>query len=128
MSTYYYSSVQNVRKIMRKLPSSVTDEDILYHMERADAVINARLAGSFKVPFIDPPVLIEKVSTDLTIYFLAETLYSSQQPNLDEYQERRYVRSMEWLDDFIATDIDSRGSDYATTNDQQIFTYEEPYW
>lgn len=129
MSQYYYSSVQNVRRIMKNLPKSTTDEDILYHMNQADSLINAKLSGVLPVPFIQPPPLMEKVSTDLTIFFLMESFYSSDKPNLDEYQEKRYNRAMQWLDEIIAGESDRIGADsgFASTNESDpVFTVELP--
>jgi phage gp36-like protein len=123
-----YTTVENVRKVMRKLPSSITDEDILYHMEQAEALIDAKLRGTFQLPLIPVPPLLEKITVDITIFFLAESLYSSNMPNLDEYQEKRYERAMEWLEGLIVAENERLGSDYATTNDEQIFTYEDPEW
>jgi phage gp36-like protein len=136
-----YTSPEQVKKIMRKLPSSVTDEDIQFHIDKAEAYVNGKLGGVFITPFNPIPRLIESITTDLAIFFLAESLYSSNQPNLDQYQEERYERAMRTLNE-IATgelilttvdgivvkprDLDAGG--YATTNDQQVFSYEDPEW
>lgn len=130
-----YTSPSNVKEIMRKLPSSITDEDINYHIEKADALIDGKLGGVYQTPFNPVPILIQGISTDLAIFFLAESLFSSNMPNLDEYQQTRYDRAMELLNQILEGDI-TLGKDhprnaeagFATTNDQQIFNYEEPKW
>lgn len=130
-----YTSPEGVKNVMRKLPSSITDEDINYHIEKADALIDGKLGGVYKTPFNPAPRLIQDISTDLAIFFLAESLYSSNMPNLDEYQQTRYDRAMELLNKILEGDI-TLGKDYprnteagfATTNDQQIFNYEDPEW
>jgi phage gp36-like protein len=128
MAEYFYTSVANVKMNMRKLPTSITDEEILYHIKKADAVINAKLSGAFEVPFAQVPPLVETISTDLAIFFLAESLYSSNMPNLDEYQQKRYDRAMDWLEEIIHSERDRKGSDFATTNTNQVFTFEDPEW
>jgi phage gp36-like protein len=135
-----YTSPEKVREIMRKLPPSITEQDIQYHINKAEAYVNGLLGGVFDIPFLPVPQLIEDITTDLAIFFLAESLYSSNMPNLDEYQEKRYERAMKMINDIIMGDLiliidgeiihpkDSDASGYATTNDQQIFTYEDPEW
>lgn len=130
-----YTSPSEIKKIMRKLPTSVTDEDLFYHIEKADALIDGKLGGVYVTPFNPVPKLIENISTDLAIFFMAESLFSSNQPNLDEYQKTRYDRAIELLNQILEGDI-SLGVGYprkaeagfATTNDQQIFNYEDPEW
>lgn len=130
-----YTSPSNVKEIVRKLPSSITDEDINYHIEKADALIDGKLGGVYQTPFNPVPRLIQGISTDLAIFFLAESLFSSNMPNLDEYQQTRYDRAMELLNQILEGDI-TLGKDhprnaeagFATTNDQQVFNYEEPEW
>ena len=130
-----YTSPSNIKEIMRKLPSSITDQDLTYHIEKADALIDGKLGGVYQTPFNPVPRLIQDISTDLAIFFMAESLFSSNQPNLDEYQKTRYDRAMELLNQILEGDI-SLGSDnprrgeagFATTNDQQIFNYEDPEW
>lgn len=130
-----YTSPSNIREIMRKLPSSIVDKDLEYHIEKADALIDGKLGGVYNTPFVPVPRLIQDISTDLAIFFMTESLYSSNMPNLDEYQNTRYERAMELLNDILEGDITlgrehRRISDagFATTNDQQVFNYEDPEW
>lgn len=131
-----YTSPSNVREIMRKLPTSVTDQDIEYHISKADAIINSKLGGVFAIPFNPTPVLIQHIATDLSVFFLAESLYSSNMPNLDEYQKTRYDRSIEMLDQIGAGDlyigvnpISGQETGFASTNDDDpIFTLDKPRW
>jgi phage gp36-like protein len=135
-----YTTPKLIKDIMRKLPSSITDEDIQLAINKAEAYVNGSLGGVFRVPFNPVPQLIEDVTTDLSIFFLSESLYSSSQPNLDEYQVNRLKRAKEMLEEIAKGDLvlivngqivkpkDSGASGYATTNDQQIFNYEDPRW
>jgi phage gp36-like protein len=123
-----YTSVGNIKSAMRKLPSSITNEEILYHIEQAGAVIDNKLGTVMSVPLSPTPPLVEKIATDLTVFFMAENLYSSNMPNLDETYTRRYERAMTWLEELVAKENNSKGSDFASTNEEQIFTYDEPEW
>lgn len=134
-----YTDVEAVRRIIgRKLPSGFPEEDILSHIERAEAHVNGVLQGAFKVPFAPTPKLIKVVTTDLAVFYLAESLFSSNLPNLDEYQKTRYERAVAMLSDIVngtlALEVDGiiikpvGYSGFATTNEQIIFTYDEPEW
>lgn len=135
-----YITPQEIKANMRKLPSSITDQDIQVYINRAEAFVNGSLGGVFRVPFNPVPELIKTITTDLATFFLAESLYSSNMPNLDEYQITRYERSKEMLEEIARGDLilmvgdkvihpkDVYSSGYATTNDQQVFNYEEPEW
>lgn len=132
-----YTSPTDVRQVMRKLPSSITDTDIQFHIDKAEAYLNALVGEVYATPFGDPtPPLIKHVTTDLAVFFLAEDLYSSQQPNMDEYQEKRFKRVMKMIDDIIlgtlligVPRLDVRVSSFETTNDgEPIFTLDLPQW
>lgn len=129
-----YTSPDEVRKVMRNLPKGITDEDILFHIEKADACIDSVLGEVFKTPFNPAPTLIRHISVDLTVFFLAESLYTSQKPNLDEYFTERYKRVMELLEGIGKGDIDigvpiKIETGYATTNKgDPIFTLVKPRW
>lgn len=130
-----YSSPERVKMIMRNLPAEkVTDEDIEFFIARATTIIDSYLKEVYPVPFDPIPPIIMVISTDLAVFFLAESLYSSQRPNLDEYYLNRYQRAMELLQKIVNGDMAIIGVDplpgvsvgYATTNTQQVFNYEEP--
>jgi phage gp36-like protein len=132
-----YTSPADIRQVMRKLPSSITDTDIQFHIDKAEAYLNALVGEVYATPFGDPtPPLIKHVTTDLAVYFLSEDLYSSQQPNMDEYQEKRFKRVMKMIDDIILGTLliglprlDVRVTSFETTNDgEPIFTLDLPQW
>jgi phage gp36-like protein len=134
-----YTSPEKIKGIMRKLPNSVTDQDIQQHIDKADALIDSYLGEVYSTPFNPVPKLIENISTDLSIFFLAESLFSSNQPNLDEYQGKRYERSIKLLEMIIAGELSlgrnnpplsGRGSNMASTHEDidPIFSYDEPEW
>lgn len=132
-----YTLPAEVRLAMRKLPSSITDADIQFHIDKASAYLNGLLGEVYATPFIDPaPPLIKHLTLDLAVFFLAEDLYSSQQPNMDDYQEKRYNRVMKMVDDILigtlvigVPRITVREAGFATTNNgEPIFTLELPQW
>ncbi|WP_144498277.1 phage protein Gp36 family protein [Bacillus paralicheniformis] len=130
-----YSSSSDVREIMRKLPSSITDQEIEYHIGKADAFIDSFLGGVFDTPFREPfPKVIKYVSADLAVFYLSENLYTSNMPNMDEYQEKRYERVMEILEKIAGGDLNigvtpKYPTGFASTNDEDpIFTLDKPYW
>lgn len=132
-----YTSPADVRQIMRKLPSSITDTDIEFHINKAEAYLNGLIGGVYATPFADPvPPLIKHVTLDLAVYFLAEDLYSSNQPNMDEYQEKRFKRVLKMIDDILLGTLeigvprtDKRVTSFETTNEgEPIFTLDLPQW
>jgi phage gp36-like protein len=124
-----YTSVTNIKSAMRKLPSSVTNEEIAYHIQQAEALIDSKLGEVMTVPLSVTPPLVEKIATDLSVFFLAENLYSSNAPNMDEYQQKRYDRAMGWLNEMVARETEKSGADYGSTNDSDpIFTLDDPAW
>jgi len=135
-----YTTPEKLQNIMRKLPTSITDLDIQTHINKAEAYVNGFLGGVFQVPFEPVPKLIETITTDISIFYMAESLFSSNMPNLDKYQIARYERSKEMLEEITKGDLvlligseivrpkASNSSGFATTNDQQVFNYEDPRW
>lgn len=132
-----YTSPADIRQVMRKLPSSISDADIQFHIDKAEAYLNALVGEVYATPFVEPtPPLIKHVTTDLAVFFLSEDLYSSQQPNMDEYQEKRFKRVMKMIDDIIlgtlligVPRLDVRVTSFETTNDgEPIFTLDLPQW
>jgi phage gp36-like protein len=131
-----YTTVEAVKREMRKLPTSITDTEISNFINKADAYIEAVLGVVFMTPLALPPKIIEMIATDLTVYFLAESLFGSQTPNMmDENYKARFERANSLLEKILIGDIytempkkENLTAGYATTNDQQIFNYEDPEW
>ena len=130
-----YTTPQQIRKIMRKLPTSITDEDLALNISKAEALVDGKLGMVYYTPFLVVPRLIQDITTDLAIFFTMESLYSSNSPNMDEYQVKRYERALKLLDEVaigdLAIEVPMRSgheSGYASTNEEQIFTYQEPEW
>lgn len=137
-----YTLTSDVRRAMRKLPASYTDEEIQFHIDKAVAYINGMLSGVYTVPFAETPELtpplIRHLTIDLTVFFIAEELYSSQKPNMDEYEEKRYKRVNDMINQLIAGSLILTGvprldtnspAGFATTNEiDGIFSLDEPYW
>lgn len=137
-----YTTVDAVRSNMAQLPERVTNAYITSFIQRADTLINSYLAGIYSIPFITPmiPKLVSIISLDLTVFFLYEALYSSNAPNLDEYQMSRYERSIRLLEriqkgeigleDAPPIDQEHNGAGYDSTTSgmTNIFSYEDPEW
>lgn len=94
-----YIDVADVKQVMRSLPSTskISDADIEYYIDMAQAHIDSYLSDIYEVPFLVPPKIIKKITLDLTVYFLTEAVYTSFQPNTQEGNQIRYDRTMEVL-------------------------------
>lgn len=136
-----YTDIEAVKRILgRKLPSGYPVDDIQANIDRAEAHVNASLYGAFEVPFSPVPNLIKSITTDLAVFYQAETLFSSNLPNLDEYQKTRYDRAVTMLHDLvtgslvlivgdeIVRPIQDGAGGFKSTSTQQIFNYEDPEW
>ncbi|AYP68719.1 hypothetical protein BpsS36_00013 [Bacillus phage vB_BpsS-36] len=132
-----YTSPTEVKNIMRKLPSSIQDDSIEFHCEKASSLIDSLLGEVYVTPFEPVPAIIKHMSTDLAVFFLAEDLYSSSSPNMDEYHQKRYDRVMEQVEKIVEGNM-SIGvepkvkSGFASTrsdwDDENVFTVTEPEW
>lgn len=92
-----YVTATQVRSQMKALPQTFTNLEIESYIEQADTIINGYLYDSYDVPFSPVPSVIETISLNLTIYLITEALYTSYQPNQDQYNAKRYERVMEML-------------------------------
>lgn len=131
----YYTDPEMIRQVMRKLPTSITDGELELQINKAEALVDSKLGSVFVTPLMPVPPLIRHITTDIAVFFITENLYSSQQPNLDEYQKTRYERALAMIDEIILGDLSigfeykPRFAGYASTNDAEpIFTLEEPEW
>lgn len=135
-----YTSPSDIREVMRKLPTSITDQDIQFHIDKAEAFVNGLFGEVFTVPFNPIPTMVKHITIDFAVFFMAEDLYSSNMPNMDAYQEKRYNRAMDLVTKILDGDLKltlpdgsivrpkTIESGFATTNDEQIFSYDEPEW
>lgn len=125
-----YTTPSEIRGILRNLPSSMVDKDILVFIDKAEAYIDSKLGGAYYVPFNPPPRIIRHLATDLSAFFLVEALATSQKPNLDEYWIKKYERANEMLKGIADGDIDigvsqKNSSGFATTNTRDpIFDFD----
>lgn len=94
-----YIAVADVKQVMRNLPSAskLADTDIEFFIESAQSQVDSFLAEVYSVPFLVVPPIIKKVTLDLAVYHLTESLYTSYQPNQQDGNQVRYDRSMEVL-------------------------------
>lgn len=94
-----YIQVADVKQVMRSLPSALKlpDTDIEFFIEQAQNHVDSYLSEIYNTPFIVIPNTIKKVTLDLAVYFLTESLYTSFQPNQMDGNQARYDRSMEIL-------------------------------
>lgn len=135
-----YTTASEIRKVMRKLPTSITDQELEDYAVKATVYINGTLGKSFFVPFEEPlPQLLKYLATDLAVYFLTEDLYTSQQPNLDEFNVKRWERIEKTFEMILSGEYDigvpmkpdtsTNQAGFATTNETpNIFTLEDPFW
>lgn len=135
-----YATPADIRDYMKQLPQRVTDADLQVFVDQAEAYIDGALGSVYVVPFVDPaPKMIKAIAKDLAIFFTYEALYSSNAPNLDEYQKMRYERAMSLLGKLTDGKISLPGippidagtsSGLASTTDdmENIFSYEDPEW
>lgn len=132
-----YTTVENIRRAFTKLSVKVTDADLLVYVTKASDYLDAMLGGAFETPLTDYKPIITHLATDLAIFFYAEDVYSSQQPNLDEYYTKRYERVVDAIEKILAGELDigvapkdpATASGFASTNeDDPIFTLDKPYW
>lgn len=132
-----YTTVTDIRRAFSKLSVKVTDEDLQVYAEKASDYLDALLGDVFETPLNNPKPIIKHLATDLAIFFYAEDVYSSQQPNLDEYYTKRYERVVDTIEKILAGELDigvtpkdpATASGFASTNeDDPIFTLDKPYW
>ena len=127
-----YTDVSEVKKVMRSLPQSskLSDTDIQFFIEQAESQVDAFLREIYHTPFIVVPSAIKKVSLDLAVYYLTESLYTSFQPNQMDGNQVRYDRSMEILKMIRNGDILLEGAEplrpftdigYDSTFDGELF-------
>lgn len=137
-----YVIPSDIRRAMRKLPASILDDELEIYIQKAEAYLNGILGAYFTTPFESEPLtppLIKALTTDLTIFFLAEDLYTSQQPNMDEYQSKRWDRVVNMIEMIKTGELDigvepkpntdTAQAGFASTNiDLPIFSIEDPFW
>ena len=126
---YTYASL--VRSTVNKLSQSITDAEIEVFCEKATVYLDARLGGVYGVPFNPVPPIIQSLATDLAGYYIAEWLYTSQRPNVDEKTVDKFNRIKETIELILNGDISigvepQKASGFATTNDGRdpIFDYD----
>lgn len=76
--------------------ASLTDPQLQEAADRTEAEINARLSGRYSVPFIDPPVIIKRIATDLAAYdatlsFYGSTDITDEDPVIRRYRDSKYL-------------------------------------
>jgi phage gp36-like protein len=136
-----YILPSDVRQAMRKLPTSVTDSDIAFFIEKAEAYLNGLLGGVYVTPFADVPPLIKHLALDLTVFYFTESFYSTATEETDSVNERRYDRIMNTIESLLGGEITlnaplvpstsggSQAAGFGTTNESEpIFTLELPQW
>lgn len=136
-----YVTVDAIRMEMKLLPDRVTDEMINTYIKRAGAIIDAYVGQRYVLPIRPPyttPDMLEAIALDITVFLLYQALYTSNAPNMDEYQERRYDIALKRLDDIRngklnipLLPLESQKDAYygsTTMHMDNIFSYEDPEW
>lgn len=137
-----YTTAALIRNEMAQLPDRVTDEYINVVINKAQVYIDTALAPTYMMPILDElqvPNMIKMMTLDLAVFFLYERLYSSNAPNLDEYQKVRYDRVMELIDKLNSGELTlpgieanpnegTNGFGSTTQGLVNIFDYDLPEW
>lgn len=84
------------------------DVDIIeYQIEAAQAEVDGRLAGRYKVPFDAPvPALAKALTIDVAAYLSTLTYRQSKDFSVDDPVRLRYQRALDMLKDIAAGNID----------------------
>lgn len=88
--------------------ATLLDVDIVeYQIEAAQAEVDGRLAGRYKVPFDDPPpALAKSLTIDVAAYLSTLTYRQSKSLEVDDPVRLRYQRALDMLKDISSGVID----------------------
>lgn len=96
-----YTTVADVLLTLPSIGSvtTITSDAIYSFAEKAEALIDAKLAGAYSVPVSGTPKLLTMVATDLTLYrLLTRRVFSGEQANKSEWPDK-YKEAVGVLDD-----------------------------
>lgn len=89
--------LRNLPTAVQSSTSLVSSATVLTMLNRADAIINGKLAAAYSVPVSNCP-LLETIATDLACYGLLRRSFTGEQKNASDWPAK-YKESMELLDD-----------------------------
>lgn len=113
-----YSEVEDVRQVLtgraedqNETPALLSNDQIEYAINSADAQIDAGLRKRYKLPFAEDavPRLVHMLSVDIAAYLTSLIFLNSAPMENDDPAARRYDRARRLLDDlrFGRVDLDA---------------------
>lgn len=107
--------------------TNATSAQLAVFAERAESVMNAKLARLYTIPFASPPPkVLETIATELAVYsFLTRRVFTQEKQNNSAWPDR-YREAMELLDEIVAGEVPLITASGAvipsTTAQQQIWS------
>ena len=106
--------------------TNATSAQLAVFAERAESVMNAKLAKRYALPFVVAPPVLQTIATELAVYnFLTRRVFTQEKQNRSEWPDR-YKEAMDLLDEIVSGEfplIDAAGVVIgATTSQIQIWS------
>lgn len=102
-----YTSVDKVLLTTPAVNSitNITSGGIAHYIDRAETLINARLAGQFTVPLSSNIPILEMIATDLAIYEIISKRASTMTKDTENDWPSRFKKAETILSDILSGDI-----------------------
>lgn len=81
--------------------TNITSSELSGYINKAEAIVNGKLAMRYTVPITDPCPLLETLATDLSVYFSLRRTFSQEKKNESEWP-RTYKDSLQMITDIGA--------------------------
>jgi phage gp36-like protein len=124
-----YCEIDDIRNELKMVTSAVmADARITEKINRADSLINSYIGAIYSVPVTENG-MVELMSLEMTCYFVLRSLYSSDNQNLMQWQDKykqHEARLKEIRDGKIQLFNDTTGAELGT-NGQRLETSTESY-
>ena len=94
-----YTTATKVRQLYPALNdlSSLTDTQVEFFIDQAEAEVNGRLATRYALPFSTVPPLVETISTEYALLKLMDRFFSAEAPTKNDWKEVRRKELKELL-------------------------------
>jgi len=118
---YSYSSADDdVRKILAKVTDAIMDDTTVnYWIEKADDIIDSKLAFKYDVPFTTIPPVITIISAHMAAYFALRTIKLKSTESEEKYVNQIKKFATDLLNEIIEGKvvlIDSSGNEIGTNS------------
>lgn len=102
-----YTDADNVRKLYPHINdlSSITDTQIDFYVDQAEAELNGYLAARYALPFSAVPPLVETLATEYAWVKLMDRMYSGEAPTKYDWKEVRRRELKELLNKLASGEI-----------------------